>query len=478
MENQLVQQSQGTFLDKAMGSLVDMQSAAKMILDSQLAPNHFYEKGPNGKPDYTKGLVPAVVLVCVHGYDLGMKPLVALQHIIPVNGLLSIKGDAAKSLIFNSGKLKPGTWKEVITGTLEGDDYACTITAQRSDTLEILSRSFSIAQAKRAGLWVTQSQINGQDGWKYQKSAWFKYPQRMLAYRALGFLARDLFPDVLSGTYTTEEAMDMPVDTEMHIPTGSGAQAVIPDRNFSQQRSDNLTTKANDLIDKRNKNFDKEEPAQERSTPSNLISLIRNGVESGIPKLSEKEIDKRGTADLLALVELDDEMVLAMDVIKGRNTHKKLKLILLDRFDGTLQEKLDDYKTWKPEEEDPNIRETAPPLTPMEDQEVPFDELPLEEVKEELTEAERDVTDPPVEAKDSSETNPFGIEVGENTGGRRPFDEVKLLYEEISTIAGVDNNMFASIIENKLPQFQQYKNKEEFCYAASKSEINTLLNSI
>ena len=456
MENQLAK-SQGTFLDKAMGDLVQMQTAAQMILDSQLAPTHFYEKGPDGKTDYKKGLVPAVVLVCVHGHDLGMKPLVALQHIIPVNGLLSIKGDAAKSLIFNSGKLKPGTWKEGITGTIEGGDYTCTITAQRSDTLEILSRAFSIAQAKRAGLWVDESKIKGQDGWKWQKSAWWKYPTRMIAYRALGFLARDLFPDVLSGTYTTEEAMDMPIDTEVLIQSPSGAQAVIPDRVFSQHRSDTLIIKANAVIDKRNGKFIASE---------NESSTIPSGKETK-DSFSEADLISMSMADLDKIVHDDNDMVTALNVLPGRKSNKKLRTIILAKYNGTLKDLMDEN------ESDPEtIVETAtsPPLTPMEDGDDPFGE-PMTEVI--YDEAEEETDDAPVD-----DPNTFGIIVTDNPGGRRPFDEVKQLYEEFSTVAGLDNTAFVSILSTKLPQFQHYKNLEEFCYSGTKSEINTLLNSI
>ena len=72
MENKLAVQSQGTFLDTAIMDLSQMQVAAKMILDSKLAPDHFYEKGADNKPDYTKGKVESVILVCVHGHDLGL----------------------------------------------------------------------------------------------------------------------------------------------------------------------------------------------------------------------------------------------------------------------------------------------------------------------------------------------------------------------------------------------------------------------
>jgi hypothetical protein len=57
--------------------------------------------------------------------------------------------------------------------------------------------SFSVSDAKRAGLW-------GKSG------PWANYPERMLKYRARGFCLRDAFPDVLKGLITIEEANDYP----------------------------------------------------------------------------------------------------------------------------------------------------------------------------------------------------------------------------------------------------------------------------
>ncbi|NIQ94514.1 MAG: hypothetical protein GWN87_10080, partial [Desulfuromonadales bacterium] len=45
---------------------------------------------------------------------------------------------------------------------------------------------FTVKDAKQAGLW-------GKAG------SWQQYPKRMLQWRAVGLLARDVFPDVLGG---------------------------------------------------------------------------------------------------------------------------------------------------------------------------------------------------------------------------------------------------------------------------------------
>jgi hypothetical protein len=55
--------------------------------------------------------------------------------------------------------------------------------------------TFTVADAKKAGLWGKQG-------------PWQQYPRRMLQLRARGFALRDAFPDVLRGLVTAEEAQD------------------------------------------------------------------------------------------------------------------------------------------------------------------------------------------------------------------------------------------------------------------------------
>jgi len=107
------------FVENAYQTIEGMKEFAKMLLESRIVPDHFYEKGVNNKTDYTKGKVSSVVVVLIQAQQLRVPPMTALQHIVPINGLLSIKGDLAKTMIFASGKLKKDSWKEIVEGSLE-----------------------------------------------------------------------------------------------------------------------------------------------------------------------------------------------------------------------------------------------------------------------------------------------------------------------------------------------------------------------
>lgn len=221
MENKIIKREKTTpaFVENAMASLEQAKEYANIILDSKLAPSHFYLKKPDNKPDYSQGNTAAIIMVMQHGLELGMSVSQSLQLIVPVNGMLSLKGDGAKSLIFNSGLCEK--WEEREEGSIGNNDYKYIITAKRKG-LEEKTVDFSVAKAMRAGLWIDQNAVSRNPRLKY--SPWWKYPNRMIMYRAVGFISRDLFSDVLSGMLTQAEAEDYEHDIEATIelksPTG------------------------------------------------------------------------------------------------------------------------------------------------------------------------------------------------------------------------------------------------------------------
>lgn len=74
----------------------------------------------------------------------------------------------------------------------KSDDTKCILHGKRKDTGDIWSESFSIDEAKRAGIYK-------------EAGPWGKYPRDMLFARALSRLARQLFADVIKGCYVEGE---------------------------------------------------------------------------------------------------------------------------------------------------------------------------------------------------------------------------------------------------------------------------------
>ena len=138
------------------------------------------------------------------GMEVGLPLMASLQNIAVVNGRPTLWGDAQLAVVRATGELEEfAEWYEV-AGTRSprnpstfGDDVTAVVRVKRRGQ-EAAETAFSVADAKRAGLW-------GKAG------PWSQYPARMLRYRARSFGLRDQFGDALRGLLSTEEAQDVVV---------------------------------------------------------------------------------------------------------------------------------------------------------------------------------------------------------------------------------------------------------------------------
>jgi hypothetical protein len=154
---------------------------AQMVSKSEFAPKDF-----RGKPE-------SCLLAVQHGSEIGLSPMQSLQSIAVINGRPSIWGDAALAVVTASPMCEYVT--EELEEGKEGETLVAICTAKRRGYPKPTVVRFSVADAKKAGLW-------GKAG------PWSQYPKRMLQLRARGFALRDAFPDVLKGLVTAEEAQD------------------------------------------------------------------------------------------------------------------------------------------------------------------------------------------------------------------------------------------------------------------------------
>jgi hypothetical protein len=171
----------------ALASFDDAMRFGKMLADSEFAPKDF-----RGKP-------ASCVLAVQHGAEIGFGPMQAIQCIAVINGRPSIWGDAALALVMASPVCEYVT--EEFEEGKEGETLVAICTAKRRGYPKPTVVRFSVADAKKAGLW-------GKSG------PWSQYPKRMLQLRARGFALRDAFPDVLKGLITSEEAQDYAANPE------------------------------------------------------------------------------------------------------------------------------------------------------------------------------------------------------------------------------------------------------------------------
>jgi hypothetical protein len=165
----------------ALQSFDDAFRFAKMVAASEFPPKDF-----RGKPE-------SCMLAIQHGSEVGLSPMQSLQSIAVINGRPTIWGDAALALVQSSPVCE--YVREYTEG--EGDALVAVCEAKRRGYPAPTVVRFSVADAKKAGLW-------GKSG------PWQQYPARMMTLRARGFALRNAFADALRGLITAEEAQDYP----------------------------------------------------------------------------------------------------------------------------------------------------------------------------------------------------------------------------------------------------------------------------
>jgi len=175
-------------------SIEEAWRTAKFASESNLVPASY-----RGKP--TDALIAIMM-----GAELGLAPVQALNSIAVINGRPSVWGDGLLAIVKQSPLClahdeyltEGGQRVERLTpDAIKADTTEAVCTFKRAGHPDPITRSFSVAQAKRAGLY-------GKPG------PWQLYPDRMLLMRARSFAARDAFPDLLRGLITREEAEDTP----------------------------------------------------------------------------------------------------------------------------------------------------------------------------------------------------------------------------------------------------------------------------
>lgn len=168
----------------APSSLGEAMEMAQLIAGSELCP-----KAYRGRPQDC--------IVCYeYGSALGLSWMQSLRSVSVINGQGALWGDAIPALIYGSGECQ--RFHEFYEGEKGTDTYTAVCIMHRRGMPDEVKRTFSVADAKKAGLWTKQN------------TPWQTYPDRMLQMRARGFAARDTFADKLSGLILAEEAMDYP----------------------------------------------------------------------------------------------------------------------------------------------------------------------------------------------------------------------------------------------------------------------------
>jgi len=206
-------------------TIEDVWKIAKYVCLGKMAPDGLIK---NRNPDEQASAVSTIIL---SGLELGLSPMVSLRSFGMINGKPGLYGDGLINVCRRHSTAEyvklgfiPGSAEEF------GDDAKGWCEAKRSDTGEVSREEFSIGDAKRAGLWEDKALIrkqiweNGNKVWKDNvpnDATWFRYPKRMLQWRAAGYCLRNLFADVLGGVPTMDELQEVFGDEDMRDVTAT-----------------------------------------------------------------------------------------------------------------------------------------------------------------------------------------------------------------------------------------------------------------
>lgn len=135
-------------------------------------------------PHYAKMGQEGIFAVVSKAVQLGIDPLEALN-----GGLYFVRGKVEMSAQLMNSLIREK--KHSITKDPKSDCTICILHGKRADNGDVWTESFSMEDAKAAGL--------------ASSSTYRAHPRAMLFARALSMLARQLFPDVIRGCYVEGE---------------------------------------------------------------------------------------------------------------------------------------------------------------------------------------------------------------------------------------------------------------------------------
>jgi len=177
----------------------DLWETAQRLFQSKIAPKSIKS-------------AKSLLYVLMMGQDMGWTATQSLSNITVINDKPSVYADGLTAILHRAGhKLE-----EKFEGSVEGGDYKVTCTITRKDTGSVITRTFSVDMAKRAGLWETEPMVTRRKkrehgGGTYETandSPWYKYPERMIWRRAISWAVRDACSDEMNGLQVVEEMED------------------------------------------------------------------------------------------------------------------------------------------------------------------------------------------------------------------------------------------------------------------------------
>lgn len=178
-------------LDEWVNVLRDYDTLAQAIARTEFVPEAF-----RGRPE-------AVTASMMFGREIGLPPLTMLQNTHVIKGKVGMYAEQLRAMILAAGH------EYVID---ESSSDRCVISARRKNSDRWQTHTYTMDQAKLAGLYAQNEQYR-------------KRPVEMLLARASGIMAHAQFPDVIRGMSALEEidveSPEAPPEVEPMKPTST-----------------------------------------------------------------------------------------------------------------------------------------------------------------------------------------------------------------------------------------------------------------
>lgn len=156
-------------LARPLADLDQAWRAAGILARARLLPEGLYANNP----EQTQANVTTILW---YGAELGLAPMQAIQSIYVVNGKPQMSGQLWLAKVREAGHR---------VENVEHTNERCTIRITRGDTGEQWTETFTIEDARNAGL--------------LGKGVWKSWPKRMLQWRAVANCATSICPEVALG---------------------------------------------------------------------------------------------------------------------------------------------------------------------------------------------------------------------------------------------------------------------------------------
>jgi hypothetical protein len=298
-----------------------------------------------------------ILRVMLLGDQVGGNPYQAIEDLVILNGKMVIPGKFAKGLLMKSG---------IMTAVTEDfNEKGTTITAHRGET--VITRTFSLEDAMRRGLFISDDMVKQNP--QLMNSYWYRYPDRMMYWKAWGMIISDLFPDVIG--LPIAETMDPEMDKKETV-----AYKPKP-----QQKGDNAMAEAMAQLNhvaKKKSPIKEEVIAQPEETKEEPQEEVQEEVQELEEETHESGIDfptniEDITEDYLKGLKAAEPVAAIMDYFNipyedrlggARITNKLLRTIFIEAKEAIIAAKANNLKDEEPIREAKQIK--AQPEDPIE----------------------------------------------------------------------------------------------------------------